>query len=55
MKQNNQQIKHSVNTEPVFSCELLLSYLAKEIAREYVKRLESNQLLEAENNLEENE
>ena len=55
VQKSNYRIKHPEISEPVFSCELLLSYLAKEIAKEYVKRLENNQLLESESNLEENE
>ena len=55
MNQNNTQLKHSEITEPVYSCELLLSYLAKEIAKEYVKRLESNRLIEQRETPEETE
>ena len=49
------KFQHSENAESEFSCELLLSYLAKEIAKEYVKRLENSQLIEPEDNLEEKE
>ena len=54
MHQINTQLQHSENAEPDYSCDFLLSYLAKEIAKEYVKHLEGNKLLEAENHLEEN-
>lgn len=54
MNKLNTQLQHSENAEPEYSCELLLSYLAKEIAKEYVKRLENNQSLEAEKQPEEN-
>ena len=59
MNQKNTQLKHSEITEPIYSCELLLSCLAKEIAKEiakeYVKCLENNRLIEQRNNLEETE
>ena len=55
MNQQNTQLKQFEITEPVYSCELLLSFIAKEIAKEYVKCLENNRLIEQRNNPEETE
>ena len=51
MNQSDTQLKYSEITEPVYSCEFLLTYLAKEIAKEYVKNLENNQSDEPKYNL----
>ena len=43
MHQHKIRSKQSSNSEPIFSCERLMAYIAKELAKEYVEALALDQ------------